>query len=160
MKHTPRLLLAAVGLFVVGAPATVRAQLADAKILTLQAARSAITAAEAEAKKNGWTLSFAVVDAHGELIAFERMDDAPLSSVTIAQGKARTAARFKRPTKSLDSSVTAGRVQLMAFDGLIPVEGGVPITIGGRIVGAIGASGAQSFQDAQAARMGADAVKP
>ena len=137
-----------------------RAQLADAKVLTLQAAKAILAAAEAEAKKNNWNLSIAVVDAHGELLAFERMDDAAYTTVAIAQGKALTAARFKRPTKALDSSVTAGRVQLMAFPGLIPVEGGVPIMVNGKVLGAVGASGAASSQDAQVAKAGADVVKP
>jgi glc operon protein GlcG len=145
---------------VLALPVTAHAQLADTKVLTLQAAKAILAAAEAEARKNNWNLSIAVVDAHGELLAFERMDDAAYTTVAIAQGKALTAARFKRPTKSLDSSVTAGRVQLMAFPGLIPVEGGVPIMVNGKVLGAVGASGAASSQDAQVAKAGADVVKP
>jgi glc operon protein GlcG len=142
-----------------GMPAA-HAQLADAKVLTLQAAKAILAAAEAEARKNNWNLSIAVVDAHGELLAFERMDDAALTTIAIAQGKALTAARYKRPTKAIDSSVTAGRVQMMAFPGVIPVEGGVPIVINGRYIGGVGASGARSSEDAQVAKAGADAVRP
>jgi uncharacterized protein GlcG (DUF336 family) len=141
------------------APLSARAQLADARVLTLQAAKTALAAAEAEARKNNWNVSISVVDIAGELLAFERLDDAPLISVAISQGKARTAARAKRPTKAYDSLVTAGRVQLLAFD-IVPVEGGVPIVINGKIVGAVGTSGATSAQDAQVSKAGADAVKP
>lgn len=157
MKHILCLLASAT---LLATPATARSQLADAKVLTLQAAKAILAAAEAEARKNGWNLSLAVVDAHGELLAFERMDEAALTTVAIAQGKALTAARYKRPTRAIDSSVTAGRVQMMAFPGVIPVEGGVPIIVGGKVVGAVGASGATSAQDAQAARAGVEAVRP
>jgi glc operon protein GlcG len=155
-----RLLTAGSMLLFLVAPLSARAQLADAKVLTLQAAKAILAAAEAEARKNNWNLSIAVVDAHGELLAFERMDDAALTMVAIAQGKALTAARYKRPTKAIDSSVTAGRVQMMAFPGVIPVEGGVPIIVNGKYIGGVGASGAASSQDAQVAKAGADAVKP
>jgi glc operon protein GlcG len=142
------------------APLGARAQLADTKVLTLQAAKTMLAAAEAEARKNNWTMSIAVVDAAGELIAFQRMDDAPFGSIAVAQGKARTAARFRRPTKALDSTVAAGRVGLMTLDGAVTVEGGVPIMVNGKLVGAVGASGGASPQDAQVSRAGVDALKP
>jgi glc operon protein GlcG len=153
---TKRLLVAAALLL---APFSARAQLADSKILTLQAAKTALAAAEAEARRNNWNVSIAVVDVAGELLAFERFDDAAIMTVAVSQGKARTAARGKRPSKAYDSLVTAGRVQLLAFD-VIPVEGGVPITVNGKIVGAVGTSGATSAQDAQVSKAGAEAVKP
>lgn len=158
MRHLTTPLLATV--LVAAAPAALCAQLADAKVLTLDAARRAAAAAEAEARRNQWRVSIAVVDAYGELVAFQRMDDAALTSGNIAQGKARTAARFRRPTRALDSSLTAGRTALLAFEGVMPVEGGVPITVGGRVVGAVGVSGATSPQDAQCAQAGAKAVTP
>ena len=142
------------------APLGAHSQLADAKILTLQAAKTMLVAAEAEATKNNWTMSFAVVDAAGELIAFHRMDDAPFSSIAVAQGKARTAARFRRPTKTFDSTVTAGRVALITLDGVVAVEGGVPIIVNGKVIGAVGASGGTSSQDAQVARAGVESLKP
>jgi uncharacterized protein GlcG (DUF336 family) len=157
MRRLATTLLAAA---LAGAPATLRAQLADARVLTLDAARRAAAAAEAEARRNQWRVSIAVVDAHGELMAFQRMDDAALTSVTVSQAKARTAARFRRPTRALDSSLTAGRTALLAFDGIMPVEGGVPITVDGRVVGAVGVSGVTSQQDAQCAAAGARAVTP
>ena len=88
------------------------------------------------------------------------MDEAAFTTIAIAQGKATTAARYKRTTKNIDSTVTAGRVQMMAFPGVMPVEGGVPIIINGRVVGGVGASGARSSEDAQVAMTGAAAVKP
>jgi uncharacterized protein GlcG (DUF336 family) len=71
-----------------------------------------------------------------------------------------TAARFKRPTKSLDSSVTAGRTGLLSFDGITAVEGGVPIIVAGKVIGAVGVSGASSAQDAQVAQAGIAALTP
>lgn len=142
------------------APAALRAQLAQQSVLTLDAARRALAAAEAEARRNSWRVSIAVVDAYGELVAFQRMDDAALTSGNVSQAKARTAARFRRPTRVLDSTLAAGRTALLAFEGIMPVEGGVPITVGGRVVGAVGVSGATSQQDAQCAQAGAGTVTP
>lgn len=147
-------------LAILTAPLAVRAQLADSKVVTLEAAKTMLAAAEAEARKNHWTMSIAVVDAAGELLAFHRMDDAPFGSIAVSQGKARTAARFRRPTKAFDSTVAAGRVGLMTLDGAVTVEGGVPIVVNGRTLGAVGASGGASAQDAQVARAGVEALKP
>jgi len=141
-------------------PLGARAQLADTKILTLQAAQTMLAASEAEARKNNWSMSIAVVDAAGELIAFHRMDGATFGSIAVSQGKARTAARFRRPSKAFDSTVTAGRVGLITLDGVVAVEGAVPIIVNGVLVGAIGASGGTSPQDAQVSRAGMDALKP
>lgn len=155
-----RMLVAAAAILLFATPSAARAQLADAKIITLQAAKTILSSAEAEARKNGWNVSIAVVDAHGELLAFERMDEAPLTTVAISQGKALTAARFRRPTRAIDSSVTAGRVQMMAFPGVMPVEGGVPVVVNGKYIGGVGASGATAAQDAQVAKAGVDALRP
>jgi glc operon protein GlcG len=155
-----RLIPAALAVASSAAPAALGAQLADAKVLTLEAARNAVAAAEAEARRNSWRVSIAVVDAAGELIAFQRMDDAALTSTQVAQAKARTAARFRRPTRALDSSLAAGRTALLAFDGIMPVEGGVPIVVGGRVVGGVGVSGVTAQQDARCAQAGANAVRP
>ena len=136
----------------------VRAQLRETKMLTLDGAKNILAAAEAEAKKNSWSLAIAVVDASGGLVAFHKMDGARPSNVDFALAKARTAARFQRPTKTLDSSVTAGRTQWLAAEGALPIEGGLPIVIDGQTIGAVGASGAQSSQDAQAAMAGIAAL--
>lgn len=158
--RSPIVVAAAIISGAIAAPSQAAAQLKTAHVLTAEAARHAIAAAEAEARKNNWNVSIAVVDAAGEMVAFLRLDGASPSSVDISRGKARTAARFRRPTKALDDAVAGGRTVILAFEGVTPVEGGVPITVGGEIVGAIGVSGATSAQDAQVAQAGAAAVTP
>jgi len=126
----------------------------------LEAAKKAIAAAFAEAKKNNWNLVFAVVDSGGRLVAFERMDNAIIASIDIAIGKANTANNLRRPTKALQDLVGQGgaNLRLLAAPGVTPLEGGVPIITGGKVIGAIGASGAASDQDAQCAMAGAAAA--
>ena len=141
------------------APAA-HAQLRPTPQVAAEGAQRALAAALAEARTQKWNVSVAVVDVAGELLAFVRMDGAPLSSIDIARGKARTAARFRRPTRALDSTLTAGRYAILAFEGVVPVEGGVPIIVGEQVVGAVGVSGVTSAQDAQVARAGAAAVRP
>ncbi|MBV6520140.1 MAG: hypothetical protein MNPFHGCM_00245 [Gemmatimonadaceae bacterium] len=140
-------------------PAGVRAQLAESRILTLAAVKNAIAAAESEAKANGWKVSIAVVDAAGDLLGFLRMDGASLMSIQISQGKARTAARTKRPTRDYADRLTQGNIATLALD-VMPLEGGVPIIVDGVAVGGIGVSGATSQQDAQCATKGVAAIKP
>jgi glc operon protein GlcG len=152
------LILLAVALAVTPAPAA--AQLLDAKVVSLAAATRMMAAAEAEARKNGWTVSIAITDAAGDLVLFRRMDEASAASAGISQAKARTAARFKRPTKALEDAVAAGRAALLSFEGITFVEGGVPIVVDGKVVGGVGVSGATSPQDAQVAQAGAGAVTP
>jgi glc operon protein GlcG len=115
----------------------------------------------AEANKNNWKMAIAVVDISGDLVYFEKIDGTQAASVKIAQDKARSAARFKRPTKALQDGLAAGGagLRLLALDGAVPVEGGLPIVMDGKIVGAIGASGGTSEQDGQTAKAGADSVK-
>jgi glc operon protein GlcG len=122
--------------------------------VSLDGARRALAAAEAEARKNGWNMSIAVVDPAGELVAFARMDGAHSASVDISRAKARTAARFRRPTKALEDAVAGGRMVLLSFEGATLVEGGVPIVVNGEVVGAVGASGGSSPQDGQVALAG------
>lgn len=135
-------------------------QLRDSRVLTSAAATKAVAAAETEARRNNWNVSIAVVDAAGELVAFLRMDGASPSSVDIAPAKARTAARFRRPTKAMEEAVAGGRTVLLSFPDVTPVEGGVPIVVNGQVVGAVGVSGVTSPQDAQVAQAGASAVAP
>jgi len=149
------LLLGALVLF--AAPAV--AQTRQVRTLSAEGAQNALTAALAEAKKQNWLLSIAVVDPAGELIAFARMDGAGISTIDNALGKAKTAARFRRPAQAYDS-VSKARPGILTFENMTAVEGGVPITIDGVVVGAIGVSGAASTEDAQVARAGAAAVKP
>lgn len=130
------------------------------RVLTLAAATQVADAAEAEARKNNWAVSIAVVDDSGHLILFRRMDGAKLVAIDIAQRKARTAAYFQGPTKGLEEEVTkGGRTALLPIDGFMPLEGGVPIVSGGEMVGAVGVSGVTGAQDAQCALAGAAVVK-
>jgi len=135
-------------------------QLPSKRVLTLDAARKAAAAAEAEARKNTWSVSIAVVDDAGHLVLFERMDGAKLVAIDIAIRKARTAAYFQGETKGLEEEVTkGGRTALLPIEGFMPLEGGVPLRSGGQIVGAIGVSGVTGQQDAQCALAGAAVVK-
>ncbi|MCC7179271.1 MAG: heme-binding protein [Acidobacteria bacterium] len=132
--------------------------LADRKIITLEGAKRILAAAEAEARKNNWNVAIAVVDESGNLIAFQKLDDTQVGSIDIAIGKARTAARMKRPTKALEDAVAGGRTVMLAVEGIVPLEGGVPVTVDGRIIGAVGVSGVTSQQDAQVASAGVAAL--
>ncbi len=128
--------------------------------ITLETARKAAAAAIAEVRKNNWTMAVAVVDPAGDLVYFEKMDDTQLASVVVCQDKARCSARFKRPTKAFQDMLASGGegVRVLRIKGAVPVEGGLPITIGGKVVGAIGLSGGTSAQDGQCAKAGVDAV--
>jgi glc operon protein GlcG len=134
------------------------AQFAARQALTLEGAKRIMAAAEAEAMKNKWTVAIAIVDEAGDLVAFHKVDDTQAGSIDIAIGKARTAARMKRPTKALEDAIAGGRTTLLAVEGLTPLEGGVPITSNGRIIGAVGVSGVTSQQDAQVAEAGIAAL--
>ena len=124
-------------------------------------AKKAATAALAEARKNNWNMAAAVVDPAGDLVYFEKLDGTQAASVNIAVDKARSSARFKRPTKALQDALAAGGegLRLLGLQGAVPVDGGVPILIDGKIVGAIGLSGGTSAQDGQCAAAGAAVVK-
>src|SRR4051812_50147377 len=107
----------------------------------LEQARKIAAGAVAEANKNNWKVAIAVVDAHGLLKYYEMMDDTQTSSATVAIEKARTAAMLRRPTKMLEDSIAGGRNALLGMKGAIPIEGGIPIVVGGKCVGAVGVSG-------------------
>jgi uncharacterized protein GlcG (DUF336 family) len=128
--------------------------------ITIEAARMAMAAAEAEATRNKWGVSIAIVDSGGNLVMLHRLDNAQLSSVRLAEEKARTSVEFRRPTKALEDAVAGGGIGLRVLTfGASLAEGGVPIVYDGKIIGAIGASGVASHQDAQVAKAGADALK-
>jgi len=101
--------------------------------------------------RNGWRLAVAVVEPSGELVAFARMDDTQYGSIYVAQRKATTSARYRLPTAALEERVVGGRLVILANDDYFPFPGGRPIIVDGRIVGAIGVSGATSAQDDEAA---------
>jgi glc operon protein GlcG len=134
------------------------AQLADKKVLTLDGAKKVAAAAEAEAKKNNWNVVIAVVDDGGNLLYLQRIDGTQTGSIDVAIQKARTAQAFKRPTKVFEDAIAGGRNALIALHGALPLEGGLPIVVGGQLVGAIGVSGVKSTEDGQIAKAGAESL--
>src|SRR6266705_2861886 len=134
---------------------TLQAELPTKKVLTLGLAKRLVAAAEAEAKKRGATVVIAVVDDGGQLILLERLDDTQVASVEVAIGKARTAAIFRRPSKVFEDQVKNGRVAALALPGATPLQGGIPITVEGKVIGAIGASGNSPQEDEEIALAGA-----
>ena len=133
--------------------------LSDKKALTLGVAKRIAAAAEQEARKNNWNMFIAIVDDGGNLMYLERMDDSQLGSLDVSIAKARSALLFKRPTKSLEEAVAGGRIVVMKLANAVPVEGGLPLMAYGKIVGAIGISGATSPQDGIVAKAGADELE-
>src|SRR5262245_15044815 len=129
--------------------------------LTLDQAKKAMTGAEAEARKNNWNVVIATVDSGGHLVMLQRLDSTQIGSIDVAKDKATTAVHFRRPTKAFQDLIAQGGVnlRLLKITNASPLEGGVPITVGGAIVGGIGVSGVTSAQDAQIAQAGADALK-
>jgi uncharacterized protein GlcG (DUF336 family) len=128
--------------------------------ITNEQAKGVAAAALAEAKKNNWRMAFAIVGPAGELVYFEKMDGTQLASAEISQGKARTAVMFRRPSKAFADQYAAGNTAFMTFpEKPVASEGGVPITVNGKIIGAIGASGGTGQQDGLAAAAGASAAK-
>ena len=127
--------------------------------ISLEQAKAAVAAAEAEAKSNGWNMVFAVVGPTGNLIYLQKADLAPNASIDIAQDKARTSALFRAPSKVFMDRLAAGETYVMTLRGATPVAGGMPIVVGGRLIGAIGVSGATALQDHQVAAATAAAVK-
>jgi len=129
--------------------------------ISLENARKVAAPALAEAVKNNWTVAVAIVDPGGNLVYYEKMDNTQLGSASVAIDKARTAALYKRPSKAFQDALAAGgdAVRILRLQGVVPIEGGIPLVMDGKIVGAIGVSGATSAQDAQCAKAGADTVK-
>jgi uncharacterized protein GlcG (DUF336 family) len=126
--------------------------------VTTEAARKAATAALAEGKKNGWNVAAAVVDTGGVLVYFERLENTQNGSSEVSIEKARTAAAFRRPSKAFEDVVAGGKTNYLKLPGTTPIEGGLPLVVDGKIVGAIGVSGASSAQDGVCAKAGADAL--
>ncbi|WP_407158825.1 GlcG/HbpS family heme-binding protein [Bradyrhizobium sp. STM 3557] len=126
----------------------------------LERAKEVLAAAEAEAKKRNWKMNIAVVDTHGELVHFARMDGAQLASVPISIGKARTAARFRRETRAFYNAFETGHPYVSTLDPtLVASPGGFPLVEGGKLIGAIGCSGGTGDQDAAICKIGAELVK-
>jgi len=129
--------------------------------ISLDQAKKVMAGAEAEAKKNKWNMVIAVLDSGGHLVMLERMDGTQLGSIDAAKDKAYSAVLYRRPTKVFQDLVGQGgpNLRLLRLAGASPLEGGIPIIVAGKIVGAIGVSGATSEQDAQVAKAGADTLK-
>ncbi|OLB36367.1 MAG: hypothetical protein AUH11_11535 [Acidobacteria bacterium 13_2_20CM_57_17] len=129
--------------------------------ISLENAKKAAEPALAEAAKNNWRVAVAIVGPAGTLIYYEKMDNTQLGSAEVVIDKARTAALFKRPTKAFQDALAAGGegLRILTLKGVVAAEGGIPLVMDGKIVGAIGVSGATSAQDAQCAKAGADTIK-
>ena len=129
--------------------------------IRLDSAQKAASAAIAEALKNGWLMAVAITDPSGELVYFAKMDNTQYASVTISQHKARAAATFRRPTKVFEENLGKGAefIYQLTLDGMIGSQGGVPLVVGGKLIGAIGCSGALGSQDLQVCMAGVNALK-
>lgn len=147
------------GFFLLTLAATSHAQLLDKKGLSLAAAKKIAAAAEADAKAKGARVVIAVVDDGGNLLVLQRLDDTQVASVEVGIGKARTAAIFRRPSREFEEQVKNGRIAALALPGATPLQGGVPISFEGKVIGAIGVSGESPAQDEEIAIAGANAAK-
>ncbi|MGZ4829603.1 MAG: GlcG/HbpS family heme-binding protein [Candidatus Angelobacter sp.] len=129
--------------------------------ITVENAKKAAAAALAEAVKNHWTMAVAIVDPNGTLVYYEKMDNTQLGSANVSINKARSAALYKRPTKALQDALASGGagMRVLALEGAVPVEGGIPILSDGKIIGAIGVSGDTSDHDGVCAQAGAATIK-
>ena len=151
------LLLLSASIFV-NAQTNVQAQLPTKQVLTLEAAKKIAAVAEAEARRRGATVVIAVVDDGGYLLVLERLDDAQVASVDVGIAKARTAAIFRRPSRVFEDQVKNGRIAALALPGAVALQGGVPIIVDGKVIGAIGVSGNSPQEDEDIAKVGADSV--
>ncbi len=145
----------AIALLLAVSSVTAQADLPSKKVLTLDVAKKIAEAAEAEAKKRGSTVVIVVVDDGGYPLVLHRLDDTQVASVEVGIGKARTAAIFRRPSKVFEEQVKNGRVAALALPGATPLQGGVPITYEGKVIGAIGVSGNTPQEDEDIAVAGA-----
>jgi glc operon protein GlcG len=155
MRHLFAVVATAVSLV---AMPSIAADLANRMVLTLEIAKQLSAAAEAEAVKNNWPVAIAIVDEGGHLMHLAKLDNTQYGSIDVAIQKAQTSAAFKRPTKVFEEAIAGGRNAIIALKGALPLEGGVPITFDGKIIGAIGVSGVKSTEDGQVAKAGADAL--
>ncbi len=133
-------------------------ELASKHCLNLKVAKAIAAAAEAEAIRNNWKVSIAIVDDGAHLLYLQRLDGAHLASAEISQGKARTAMRYRRPSRAMEEAINGGRIAMAAVENNTPLQGAVPILYQGEIVGAIGVSGVLPAQDEQIASAGASVL--
>ncbi len=142
-----------------GALQPASAQTLDKKVLSLAAARKLAAAAEEAARAKGVDVVIVVVDDAGWILLLVRMDGAQVASVNVGIGKARTAAIYRRPSRVFEEQIRNGRVAALALADATPLQGGVPILLDGRVVGAIGVSGDTPQVDEDIAIAGAAAFK-
>jgi glc operon protein GlcG len=161
-----RLLSVAIGGILVLAAGSASAQapappLSYGAPITLEQAKKIVAGAEAESKKNSWSMVITVLDSGGHVVLTERMDGALLGSIDVARDKAYSAVAFRRPTKAFEDGLAQGgaNLRILKLSGASPVEGGIPIVVDGKVIGAVGVSGATAQQDGQAAKAGVDALK-
>ena len=128
--------------------------------ITLDQAKKAVAGAQAEARQNKWDVVVAIVDPAGQLVLLEKMDNTQNAASEVARQKASSAALFRRPTKAFQDGLAAGGagLRILRLEGAVPLDGGLPIVVDGKIVGAIGVSGVTSEQDGQIAKAGVDAL--
>ena len=129
--------------------------------INLDTAKKVAASAMTEARRNNWTMAVAILDTGGHLVYFEKMDGTQTGSVRVAIGKGRSAVLFKRPTKAFQDMVAAGGegLRMLGLESAVPCEGGLPLLLVGKIIGAIGVSGGTSQQDGVVAKAGADSLK-
>jgi uncharacterized protein GlcG (DUF336 family) len=148
----------ALGLALFGVTGTISAQFVEKKTVSLALAKKMAAAAEAEATKNSWNMVITVLDDGGNIVYIGRMDGAQLGSIDVSQGKARTALNFRRPSKAFQDLVDQNQAHLITLPHVVAVQGGLPITLDGKVIGAIGVSGGSSAQDEQCAQAGLNAI--
>ena len=151
-----QILTLALSLGLIITPSAAKADLPVKKVITLDVTKK--IGAAAEAKKRGSTVVIVVVDDGGHILLLERLDDTQVASVEVGIGKARTAAIFRRPSKVFEDQVRDGRVAALALPGATPLQGGIPITFEGKVIGAIGVSGNTPQEDEDIAKVGAAAA--
>ena len=163
MSPRPAIKFFAVLVFAVGIQQGAFAQMPNAygPPISLETARKVTAPALAEAAKNNWTIAVAIVDPSGNLVYYEKMDNTQLASAHVAVEKARTAALYKRPTQAFQDALAKGAEnwRILSLPGVVAAEGGIPLVVDGKIVGAIGVSGMTSAQDNQCAKAGAESLK-
>jgi uncharacterized protein GlcG (DUF336 family) len=164
MNHVPAIfrlpvaILAIVAIMTAAVVPSAAAELPTKRGLSLEVAKQIAGAAEKHARENKWNVCIAIVDDGGHLIYFQRLDGTQYGSVVVSQKKAQTAIGFKRPSKTFEEGVAGGRNALLGLPGAVPLEGGLPLTIDGEIIGAIGVSGVTAQQDGMIAQAGADSL--
>jgi len=129
--------------------------------ITLEQAKKVMVGAEAEAKKGNWSMAIIILDSGGNMVMMQRMDGTQLGSVDAARDKAWSAVAYRRPTKAFEDAIAQGgaNLRLLRLTGASPIEGGLPITADGKVIGSIGVSGGSSAQDGQVAKAGVDGLK-